>query len=88
VYLSPSIVTTIVPDSDRLRAELEALPEEKKRAIRAKRHPYLARRMLILRSVTVEGAAVVAELVGRHGECWWDAGRWRVARVQLRLPGF
>lgn len=70
-----------------MRAEIEALPDEQKRSIQIKRHPYLARRMMILRSATVEGAALVAELVGRHGECRWHAGRWRVLRVQLRFPG-
>lgn len=81
-------MATIVPDSKQLRAELEALPVEKKGSIRAKRHPYLARRMVILRSLTVEGAATVEALAARYGRCWWHAGRWRVERPQLRLPGF
>lgn len=81
-------MATIVPDSERLRRELEALPAAKKRSIRAKRHPWLLRRMVILRAVTVDGAALVDELAERHGRCWWHAGAWRVERPQLRLPGF
>jgi len=80
-------VTAIVPDSKRLRGDLGALPPTVKGEVRAKRHPALIPRMLILRSSSAAGERAVVGLVERFGECWWERGRWRVRRVQLRLPG-
>ncbi len=82
-------MTAIVPDSERLRGDLRSLPPSVKTQIRAKRHPWLLRpRMLILRSSSAAGERAVNALVERFGECWWERGRWRVRRAQLRLPGF
>jgi hypothetical protein len=83
-------MTAVVPDSKGLRAELRALPPAAKQEIRAKRHPWIARPMLILRASSSEGDRLLRDLVDRFGECWWERGRWRVRRVQLRfpLPGF
>lgn len=82
-------MTTLVPDSAKLREELGQLPPAEKATIRAKRHPWLGRpRMVRLVSVAAEGEAVIAELARRHGVCRWERGAWRVKREQLRLPGF
>lgn len=82
------VVTSIVPDSAKLRSALRALPPAEKDQIRAKRHPWIGRpRMVILGSSSLAGEKLVRRLVDEFGECWWYAGRWRTKKTQLRLPG-
>ncbi len=79
-------MTAVVPDSKELRSALEALPEERKQEIRAKRHPWIGpRRMLIVIGRSFAGDGIVRDLVDQFGQCRWSGGRWHIDKAQLSL---
>lgn len=79
-------MTAVLPDSPALRSALKALPDDRKKELRAKRHPWIGpARMVILTARTWAGDALVGELVERFGSCRWDDGRWHIQRAQLSL---
>lgn len=78
-------MTAVVPYSEALEAELEALGPEVRRHLRARRH--YERRFAVLTSKTWEADKALTALVARYGRAQWAQGRWHVFRPQLRLPG-
>jgi hypothetical protein len=80
-------VIVLVPQSDRLLADLRALDEEARAGLRVQRHPDQPATIAVLIDRTWRGDRAVEQLVRAHGRVVWADGRFRFEKPQLALPG-